>query len=113
MEAGRCCYPCPSKTLYPSKALEPELKWAFGAPGSMLASAFHPLRTLSELMILRDMKWWILCLPLGLTACGPRQTIVIDDPHRLVREATLQVCGSETPLKRHGSKLLVSQRVQC
>jgi hypothetical protein len=59
------------------------------------------------------MRWRFLPLVLAVAACGTRNTFVVEDPKGLVRTATLEICGSQTPLKRDGSKLTLTQRVHC
>lgn len=59
------------------------------------------------------MKWRVLLPAFVLASCSAKNTFVIDDPNRLVRTATLQICGSETPLVRSGDSLKLTQSITC
>jgi hypothetical protein len=59
------------------------------------------------------MKWGILPLAITLASCGSANTFVVDDPERLVRTATLQICGSDAALKRTGDSLRLTQSINC
>ncbi len=53
-----------------------------------------------------------MLLVLALAGCS-RNTFEVDDPKGLVRSATLRLCGSETPLERHGKSFELSQPITC
>jgi hypothetical protein len=60
------------------------------------------------------MRWVPLLLVVTLGGCaGPKNTFVVEDPHRLVTSATLRLCGSDTRLVRDGDRLSLTQSVGC
>jgi len=82
-------------------------------------SAFHhidrdgPIADIGRPADTFRMRWGFLPLVLALAACGSRNTFVVNDPNGLVRTATLEICGSETPLARAGTKFALTKRIQC
>ena len=51
---------------------------------------------------------------IALSGCaGTKNTFVVQDPGSLVSGATLELCGSETPLVRDGNKLSLSRSIRC
>jgi len=60
------------------------------------------------------MRWLPLLLIVAFGGCvRPENMFVVEDPHHLVTDATLQLCGSETPLVREGNRLTLSRSVRC
>jgi hypothetical protein len=60
------------------------------------------------------MRWLLLLVMVGLGACArPKNTFVVEDPHQLVTNATLRLCGSETPLVREGNRLSLARSIAC
>lgn len=49
---------------------------------------------------------------LVLTGCS-RNTFEVDDPRGLVHSATLDLCGSKSPLKRNGPSFTTSRWADC
>jgi len=77
-------------------------------------AAFDPLLTFPRAGILSLMRWLPLLLVVALGGCaGPENTFVVEDPHHLVTNATLRLCGSETPLVREGNRLSLERSVGC
>jgi hypothetical protein len=54
---------------------------------------------------------------LVLTACSANpmdwNIFEVDDPNGLVRSATLELCGSETPLKRADASFKLTKSIRC
>ena len=77
-------------------------------------SAFDPLRTLRLADMLASVRWLPLLLVFAVGGCaGEKNTFEVQDPHGLVRSASLQLCGSETPLVRKGNRLALVRSVSC
>lgn len=77
-------------------------------------SAFDPKRTLERADILVPMKRLSLLLMLALGGCaGAKNTFQVQDPRGLVRNATVRLCGSETPLVREGNALTLTRSITC
>ncbi|WP_427964135.1 hypothetical protein [Altererythrobacter sp.] len=60
------------------------------------------------------MKWLAISITLALFACSKvENTFAIEDEEQAVVEATLLLCGEETPLRRIGGRLSVSKTIDC
>lgn len=59
------------------------------------------------------MRWAPWLLLLAVSGCAAKNTFEVDDPHGLVRRATLRLCGYETPLERHGDTLTLTRSITC
>ena len=58
------------------------------------------------------MGWILLLLTVALGGCS-KNTFEVDDPKVLVRSATLQLCGTSTPLQRAGKSFELSRSITC
>ena len=77
-------------------------------------SRFRPIAATTTRRHSRSMRWVPLLLVIALGGCaGPENTFVVQDPRSLVSSATLRLCGSETPLVRHGDRLSLSRSISC
>lgn len=59
------------------------------------------------------MRVLALAIVLALGGCEKDDSFLVDDPHNLVRSATLFVCSSATPMHRVGSAVKVTRAITC
>lgn len=60
------------------------------------------------------MKWLAFAIAMALSGCCCVENhFVVQDGQRNVVAATLELCGSETPLQRRANRLAVSYPIDC
>ena len=59
------------------------------------------------------MRRALLPIVFAITACGSKNTFVVEDPKGLIQTATLEICRSKTPLERHDNSFELTTRVRC
>ena len=76
--------------------------------------SFRPIADITDSSHNQLMRQLALVMALVLSACSMvENSFVVEDEQNAVVAATLVVCGSETPLRRGGERLVVSKRISC
>ena len=77
-------------------------------------SGSDPIAAIKRNSYTAPMRWIALAIPIALSACSRvENTFVVEDEQRAVATAKLVLCGTETPLRRIGGRLMVSKAIDC